>query len=52
MKVATIRLNMVAGQVVLPSRTAFMQGQNILDGVVVIREAVHELHSKKLNGVV
>jgi hypothetical protein len=29
-----------------------MQGRNILDGVVVLHKAVHELHSKKLNGVI
>jgi phosphate starvation-inducible protein PhoH len=51
-KVATIRLNTVADHVVEPSQTAFMQGRNILDGVVVLHEAVHELHSKKLNGVI
>jgi hypothetical protein len=50
-KVATIRLNAVADDVVRPSQTAFMQGRNILDGVVTLHETVHELHSKKLNGV-
>jgi hypothetical protein len=50
-KVATIRLNTVADVVVRPSQTAFMQGRNILDGVVTLHETVHELHSKKLNGV-
>jgi hypothetical protein len=29
-----------------------MQGRNILDGVVVLHETVHELHAKKLNGVI
>jgi hypothetical protein len=42
----------VADHVVQSSQTAFMQGQNILDGVVVLHEAVHELHCKKLNGVI
>jgi hypothetical protein len=51
-KVATIRLNTVADVVVRPSQTAFMQGRNILDGVVTLHETVHELHSKKLNGVI
>ena len=37
-KVATIRLNSVAEHVVRPSQTAFMQGRNILDGVVVLHE--------------
>ena len=52
MKVATIRLNLVAEHVIRPSQTAFMQGRNILDGVVILHETVHELHRKKLNGVV
>jgi hypothetical protein len=51
-KVATLRLNTVADHVVRPSQTAFMQGKNILDGVVTLHERVHELHSKKLNGVI
>jgi hypothetical protein len=51
-KLATIRLNTVADHVVRPSQTSFMQGRNILDGVVVLHETVHELHAKKLNGVI
>ena len=50
-KVATIRLNSVADRVVSPSQTSFMQGRNILDGVVILHETIHELHSKKQNGV-
>jgi hypothetical protein len=51
-KVATIRLNTVVDHVVRPSQTAFMQGRNILDGVAILHETVHELHIKKLNGVI
>jgi hypothetical protein len=51
-KVATIRLNTVADHVVRPSQTAFMQGRNILDGFAILHETVHELHTKKLNGVI
>jgi hypothetical protein len=51
-KVATIRLNTVADHVVQPSQTAFMEGRNILDGVTILHETVHKLHSKKLNGVI
>jgi hypothetical protein len=29
-----------------------MQGRNILDGVVLLHEAIHEIHMKKLNGVI
>jgi hypothetical protein len=51
-KVATIKLNIVADHVVRISQTVFMQGRNILDGVVTLHEIVHKLHSKKLNGVI
>jgi hypothetical protein len=37
-KIATIRINTVADHVVRPSQTAFMQGHNILDGVVSLHE--------------
>jgi hypothetical protein len=39
----------VADHVVRPSQNSFMQGRNILDGVAILHETVHELHSKKLN---
>jgi hypothetical protein len=42
----------VAGHVVHPTQMAFMQGWNILDAVVVLHETVHELHRKKLSGVI
>jgi hypothetical protein len=29
-----------------------MEGTNILDGVVTLHEIVHELHQKKLNGLI
>jgi hypothetical protein len=29
-----------------------MQGRNILDGVVILQEAVHGLHMKKLDKVI
>jgi hypothetical protein len=51
-KVATIRLNSVADHVVCPTQPAFMQGRNILDGVVTLHETIHEMHRKKLNGVI
>jgi hypothetical protein len=41
----------MADHVVQASQIVFMQGRNILDGLVVVHEAVHELHTKKLNRV-
>lgn len=45
-KMATIRLNSFADHVVRLSQSAFMQGRNILDCVVILHETVHELHMK------
>jgi len=51
-KVATNRLNKVAKTVVSPTQTAFMPGRNIMEGVVILHETIHELHTKKRNGVI
>ncbi|WVZ75253.1 hypothetical protein U9M48_023327 [Paspalum notatum var. saurae] len=51
-KVATIRLNRIADKVVSPTQTAFMRGRNILEGVVILHETIHEMHRKRLNGVI
>jgi hypothetical protein len=34
-----------------PKQTAFIPGGNILEGVVVLHEIIHELKRKKINGV-
>uniref|UniRef100_A0A8I6XZE3 Reverse transcriptase domain-containing protein n=1 Tax=Hordeum vulgare subsp. vulgare TaxID=112509 RepID=A0A8I6XZE3_HORVV len=51
-KVGTNRLTQIAHEVVQPSQTAFMPDRNILEGVVVLHETLHEIHSKKLDGVI
>src|SRR6266498_5281950 len=51
-KVATNRLNRVADKVISASQTAFLRGRNILEGVVILHETIHELHRKKLSGVI
>jgi len=43
---------MIAQSVVRPTQNAFMPGRNILEGVVILHETIHELHKKKLDGVV
>jgi len=45
------RLNLVADHIIKPTQTAFMRGRNILEGVVILHETIHELHRKKQNGV-
>ena len=51
-KVGTNRLNKVAQTVVSPTQTAFMPGRNIMEGVVILHETIHELHTKKRDGVI
>ena len=51
-KVATNRLVKVAHKIIRPSQTAFLPGRNIMEGAVVLHETLHELHKKKLNGVI
>ena len=51
-KVGTNRLTHIAHSVVQPSQTVFMPGQHILEGVAVLHERLHEIHSEKLDGVI
>ena len=51
-KVATNRLNKVAQTVVSPMQTAFLSSRNIMEEVVILHETIHELHTKKRNGVI
>ena len=51
-KVATNRLNMVADKIISPTQTAFMRGRNILNGVIILHETIHEMHLKKMSGVI
>ena len=48
----TNRLTHIAHSVVQPSHTTFMPMRHILEGVVVLHEMLHEIHSKKLDGVI
>ena len=51
-KVATNRITGIAHKVIKPTQTAFMPGRHILEGVVVLHETIHELHRKKMDGVI
>ena len=50
-KVGTNRITEVANKVIRPSQTAFMPGRHILEGVLILHETIHELHRKKMDGV-
>jgi hypothetical protein len=51
-KVMANRLSLVASKVIGPSQSAFLPGRNILEGVVVLYETLHELRRKKQKGVI
>jgi hypothetical protein len=46
-KVATNRLMAVAQKVINPTQTAFLPGRNIMKGLVILHETLHEMHRKK-----
>lgn len=52
MKVLANRVALVAQKIIRPSQTAFLPGRNIMEGVVILHETIHEMHRKKKNGVV
>jgi hypothetical protein len=49
-KVGTNRITGIAPKVIRPTQSAFMPGRNILEGVVILHETIHELHTKKWMG--
>jgi hypothetical protein len=51
-KVATNRISQVAQKVISPSQTAFLPGRNIMEGVIVLHETIHELHRKKQSDLI
>jgi hypothetical protein len=42
----------IAEKIVSPSQTFFIPGRNIMEGVVVLHGTIHEIHRKKMSGVV
>ena len=51
-KVLTNRLVPIATKIIGESQTGFVKGRNILDGVVVLHEVLHELSRSKKKGLV
>lgn len=51
-KVLTNRLVPVAKKAVDKNQTVFIKGRNILEGVLVLHEVLHELHRSKARGLV
>jgi mannosylglycoprotein endo-beta-mannosidase len=51
-KVATNRLTTIAQKLIRPTQIAFLPGRNIMEGAVILHETLHELHTKKQDGVI
>jgi hypothetical protein len=49
--VATNRVTQIAQKIISPSQTAFLLGRNIMEGVIVLHETIHEMHRKKQSGM-
>lgn len=48
----TEHLTRLADKIISKSQTAFVKGRNILEGVVVLHEVIHELKRSKRKGVI
>jgi hypothetical protein len=51
-KVATNRTTQIAQKVIIPSQMTFIPSRNIMEGVIVLHETIHEMHRKKQSGVI
>jgi hypothetical protein len=51
-KVTVNRLSRIATKLINPFQTAFIPGRNIMDGVVILHETIHDIHRKKMSGVI
>jgi hypothetical protein len=51
-KVITNRLVVAAQKVIQPTKSAFILGRNIMEGVIILHETIHKLHRKKESGVI
>jgi hypothetical protein len=46
-KVMVNRMTGIATKVINPSQTTFILGRNIMEGVVMLHETIHEIHREK-----
>ncbi len=51
-KVMANRIALVVQKVIRPSQIPFLLGRNIMEGVVILHETIHEMHKKKNDGVI
>jgi hypothetical protein len=51
-KMAVNRMTGVAEKLISPSQTTIIPGRNIMEGVLMLHETIHELHRKKMKDVI
>jgi hypothetical protein len=51
-KAMTNRMTLVAQKIIRPSQTVFMSGGNTIDETIILHEIIHEMHRKKLDGII
>jgi hypothetical protein len=51
-KVAVNRMTGITTKLINPSRTTFIPGRNIMEGVIMLHEIMHAIHRKKMSGVI
>jgi hypothetical protein len=51
-KVVTNRLNIITRKLIRPTQTTFLPGRNIMEDAIILHETLHELHTKKQDGVI
>jgi hypothetical protein len=49
--VGTNRITKIAEKVIRPTQTTFMRGRHIIEGLVILHKTIHELHRKKMDGI-
>lgn len=50
-KVLTIRLTWIVSRVISLTQTTFIKKRYIMEGVLLLHEVIHEVHRKKMSGV-
>jgi hypothetical protein len=50
-KLLNDRITPIADKLISPTQTTFIKGRNILEGVVILHEVIHELKRSKKKGV-
>ena len=51
-KTLTLRIESVADKLIDSNQTAFMKGRNIMSGIVILHEILHETKRKKQIGII